>query len=136
EVQRYTDVAAQAALALGDFYDGLEFAMAGLLQSPNFLFRVELGEPTPSKSFQRYSSVEMASRLAFFIWNSGPDEELLDAGERGDLLDTEKIEQQVDRLLDSPRARVGVRNFFSELFGLQALSDLVKDTKVFTSHSA
>ncbi|MEZ4233023.1 MAG: DUF1592 domain-containing protein [Polyangiaceae bacterium] len=136
EVDRYVGIASEAARQLSDFYDGLEFAMAGLLQSPNFLFRVELGETDPDSAFKRYTSTEMASRLAFFLWNSTPDDELLDAGERGDLLDAKQIDAQVARMLESPRARVGVRNFFSELYGLKGLNDLVKDTTIFTSHSA
>ncbi|MCA9643978.1 MAG: DUF1592 domain-containing protein [Myxococcales bacterium] len=136
EVDRYVAIASEAGRQLGDFYDGLEFAMAGLLQSPDFLFRVELGEADPGSSFKRYTSTEMASRLAFFLWNSTPDDDLLDAGERGDLLDESQIDAQVDRMLASPQARSGVRNFFSELYGLQGLDDLVKDTTIFTSHSA
>lgn len=136
EVDRYVAVASEAARQLGDFFDGLEFAMAGLLQSPEFLFRVELGEADPTSSFKRYTSTEMASRLAFFIWNGTPDDDLLDAGERGDLLDPKQIDAQVTRMLESPKARRGVRNFFSELYGFHGLDDLVKDTTIFTSHSA
>ncbi len=134
EVMGYVAAAGEASRALGDFHAGLEFGLAGLLQSPHFLFRVELGEP--AEGGLRYTGVELASRLAFFLWNSAPDQELLDLGESGALLEGATLEAQVERLLASPLARRGVRNLFSELLGLKKLSDLVKDTTLFTSHSA
>jgi hypothetical protein len=44
ELDRLVGIAMAAYTALGDFYLGLEYGLAALLQSPNFLFRVELGE--------------------------------------------------------------------------------------------
>lgn len=136
EVARYVGVATQAATTLDDFHRGLEFALAGMLQSPNFLFRVELGEPDQETGALRYTSWEMATRLAYFLWNTTPDDELLDAAERGELVDDASLRRQVDRMLASPRARDGVRNFFDERFGLYRLADLVKDPTVFSQASA
>jgi hypothetical protein len=42
-----------AATTLNDFYDGLEFGLVGLLTSPNFIYRVELGERTPPRAAAR-----------------------------------------------------------------------------------
>jgi hypothetical protein len=134
ETGRYVDVALQAASKLGEFYDGIEFAMAGMLMSPHFLFRVELGTGEGGKL--RYSDYEMASRLSFFLWNTTPDDELLDAAERGELTDLGTLAHHVDRLLASDRAREGVRNFFAERFELHELDDLVKDGEIFTEMSA
>jgi hypothetical protein len=135
EVERYASVGNAAASKLGDFYEGLGFSLAGLLQSPHFLFRVELGASGPASRLA-YSDDEMASRLSFFLWNTTPDDELLDAADRGELSTDEGLRLQVDRLLGSNRAREGVRNFFLERFGLHRLDDLVKDSTVFTSMSA
>lgn len=134
EQGRYVDVALQAANKLGDFYDGAEFALAGMLMSPHFLFRVELGTGQGGKL--RYSDYEMASRLSFFLWNTTPDDELLDAAEQGELTEVDGLAQQVDRLLASDRAREGVRNFFAERFELHDLDDLVKDGEIFAEMSA
>jgi len=136
EVTRYAGLATQAAKTLDDFYDGLEFAIAAVLQSPHFLFRVEVGEPDPETSGLRHTSHEMATRLSYFLWNTTPDDALLDAADRGELLDDASLEREVDRMLASPKARQGVRNFFDERFGLQRLLDLVKDPKVFPQMSA
>ncbi len=137
EIARYTDIAVLAAEKLGSFRDGVEFALAGLLQSPHFLLRVELGEPDPdAPGRRRYSSYEMASRLAYFLWGTTPDDALLAAASKGELVTTAGLEREADRLLASPRARLGVRTFFEERFALHRLDDLVKDTSVFPSMSA
>jgi hypothetical protein len=136
EAQRYIAIAEKAANTLNDFHQGLAFALAGMLQSPSFLFRVELGEPAPDRSGLRYTSLEMATRLGYFLWNTTPDDELLDAAERGELVDRAGLERQVDRMIASPKARHGLRNFFSERLALYQLDDLVKDTKIFPQTSA
>ena len=129
EVVRWVDVADNAASTLGDFYAGLEFALAGFLQSPNFLFRVELGEPDGDT--RRYTDYEMASRLSYVLWNSTPDEELLQAAERGELTTEEGLRAQVDRLLASDRSREAVRNFFTELLVLDDLDSVEKSAETF-----
>jgi len=133
EIAVLLDIFDQSATALGDFYAGLEFAMAALLQSPNFLFRVEVGEPDPGDpSRLRYTNYEMASRLSFLLWNTTPDDELLDAAERGELTTDEGLRANVGRLLQSDRARVGVRQLFSDMYGLYELDSLSKDPTLFT----
>ena len=134
EVSRYVGIAGEAAEKLGDFHQGLTFALAGLLQSPHFLFRVELGESADGNL--RYSNDEMATRLSFFLWNTTPDDELLDAAAAGELTDDAGLVRQIDRMLASDKAREGVRNFFAERFELHRLDDLVKDGELFTSMSA
>lgn len=136
EIARYVELATKAATTLGDFYQGLEFALAGMLQSPHFLFRIELGEPDKANGGLRYSNWEMATRLAYFLWNTTPDDALLDAAKRGELLTDASLEQHVDAMLASPKARLGVRNFFNERFGLYRLDDLVKEPKIFPQASA
>ena len=107
ELTRYVDVGLEAANKLGDFYDGVEFSLAGLLQSPHFLFRVELGEPDGGRL--RYTDFEMASRLAFFLWNTTPDDLLLDAASAGTLSNDADLAKQITRMLADTRARQGVR---------------------------
>lgn len=137
EVASLTAISSTVTRALGTFEAGMEFAVASMLQSPNFLFRVELGEPDPANSgARRYSSYEMATRLSYFFWNTTPDSTLLAAAESGALLESEGIAAEARRLLDSPRARAGMRNFFSEMFELYLLDEMVKDPTLFTHFSA
>jgi len=146
EVARYQSVWAQAVAVLAaqdgeppqgeppHFYDGLTFSLAGLLQSPHFLFRVELG--AQQGETLAYTDYEMATRLSYFLWNTTPAPWLLDAAERGELNDDATLSAHIDQMLRSNKARAGIRNFFSERFELHLLDDLVKDGEVFTSHSA
>jgi len=129
EVARYASLADSAAQTLGDFYQGLEFAVAGVLQSPSFLFRVELGEPDPEHSARlRYSSYELATRLSYALWNTTPDEALLAAAESGVL--SEQLGEHAARLLNDPRAARALDNFHSERLGLSELATLNKDASL------
>lgn len=132
EVTRLTDVAMPAAAALDDPWRAPQTALSAMLQSPNFLFRAELGEPDPDRpGSSRFSSWEMASRLSYFLWNTTPDDELIAAAQRGELVSDEGLRAQAERLLSSPRARLAVRDFFSDLYRLTELDKLSKDTIVF-----
>jgi hypothetical protein len=137
EADRLTTVAVKAGTTLGDFHAGLELGMAAVLQSPYFLYRVELGTPdAKTPGVRRYQGYELASRLAFFLWNTAPDAALLDAAGRGALDDDAGLAAEVDRLLVSPRVHGAMRNFFTERFGLAQLDDLSKDSVVFPAMSA
>ncbi len=128
------EVEAVVALGLasggGDFLTGARYALARLLQSPHFLYRVEIGDG------QRLGPYELATRLAFFLWNAGPDDALLDAAARGDLDTPEGLGREVDRLLADPRAREAVRNFFEEWLGLDELAGLRKDPNIFRHYAS
>ncbi len=127
---------ANAAEALGDFYEGVAFGIAAILQSPNFLYRPGFGEPDPDLPGQtRYTNWEMATRLSFFLWNGPPDDELLDAAERGDLTRFSSLADQANRMLNDVKARRGLRNFITEYLRLDELDHLDKDPKIFTYYS-
>lgn len=132
DLETLVEVAGGAAAALGDFHEGLAFGLAAMLQSPRFLFRLELGEDDPEQpGRRRVTAWELASRLSFALWNAGPDEALLDAAEAGELDTREGLEAQLDRMLASPRAREGVRSFFGQLLELHELDEARKDPTVF-----
>ena len=119
-------------LSDGDAWLGLRMAVAGMLQSPHFLYRVELGEPHPDNlDLLRYTSFEMASRLSFLLWNTIPDDALLDAAERGELLTQHGLEAQARRLLDDPRARDAVQDFFAQYFDLGRLDGLTRSVETY-----
>lgn len=133
EVASVRDVTLKAAGVLGDFAKGAEFGIARLLQSPNFLFRVALGEVDGAK--RRYPAYELASRVSYFLWNTTPDDELLAAAANGSLVTDVGLREQSERLLASPRARVGLRSFVTQWLGLGELDQLSKDPKLFTYYT-
>ena len=83
----------------------------------------------------RYDSFEMAERLSFLLWNTTPDDELLSAAERGELLDEASLDTQARRLLASPRARTAVQGFFDQYFDLSSLSQVERDPALFPKFS-
>lgn len=136
ELDTLVDLSALAADTLGDFHAGLAYGVAALLQSPNFLYRVELGEPDPDvPGERRYTDWEMASRLAFFLWNSIPDAALLEDAAAGRLTEEEGLADAVGRMLEDERTRSGVRSLYADMLDLHRLEELSKDPLVFTAMS-
>ncbi|HWB76018.1 MAG TPA: DUF1592 domain-containing protein [Nannocystaceae bacterium] len=132
EVQRWVAIATDVATETSDGLVGLRHALWGMLQSPNFLYRIEIGAPSDDDGGRlKYSSWEMASRLSFTLWSTIPDEALLDAAEAGALDTAEGVETQALRMLDDPRAHQGLENFVRELYGLWGLDEKVKDPMMF-----
>ncbi len=131
ELTRFAGIAVAGEKSL-DVWEGLSFATAALLQSPHFLYRVELGETDPNDNSRlRLSPAALASRLSFLLWNSPPDDALLDSAESGALSDPEELESQTARLLASPKATESLGAFLDEWLGLNDLDGLGKDSSVF-----
>ncbi len=87
---------------LGDSDRAFQYGLAAVLQSPDFLYRAELGEPDPANPIRlRYTSMEMASRLSFAIGDGLPDAELRAAAKRGDLVTPQAVRAQAERMLSS-----------------------------------
>ena len=118
--------------AAGGFESGIQFALEGLLVSPDFLLRVEHDPPraAPDTAY-RIGDVDLASRLSFFLWSSIPDDELLDLAVDGKLSEPEVLEGQVRRMLADSRASALVTNFASQWLFLRDLRVAAPDTQVF-----
>jgi len=115
-----------------DFEAGIEMALAALLVSPQFLFRVEHDPPgRPSGTPYRVSDLELASRLSFFLWSSIPDDELLTAAIAGRLREAAALERQVRRMIADPRSRALVNNFASQWLHLRNLASVTPDMRLF-----
>lgn len=115
-------------LAIPDAWEGLRLAVAGMLQSPYFIYRVELGEPDPERPGRlRYTSHEMASRLSFLLWNTTPDDTLLDAAAGDALLDEAGLREHAERMLADPRANAAVQEFFAQYLDMGRLAGVTRD---------
>lgn len=136
ETSRLVVIANNSASELGDFHQGLVYAMAAMLQSPYFLYRPMLGSAIPADPSQlEFDDYELAQRISFLIWNQTPDTELLDAAAAGELSTDEGILAQVDRMLADERARDGVRAFFADMLRLSDLDSMNKDPTIFVHFS-
>jgi hypothetical protein len=124
--------AAAAASKDKDFYSGLGLALASMLEAPQFLFRQEVAEPDPDHAGQsRLDAWSKATRLSFFLWDTVPDAQLLDAAEKGELNSDRGTAKQVDRMMASPRLEAGVRAFFTDMLGFDTFETLAKDPTLY-----
>jgi hypothetical protein len=125
EVSALTTLVTPIQTGLKDYFAGLEYGLAALLESPHFLYREEIGTPDASNpAVAKFGDYELGTRLSFFLWNTTPDDALLDAADAKQLTTTDGFETQVTRLLASPRASDAVKNFFTEYFRLAELDSL------------
>jgi len=130
-------VAHAAAAASGNFYGGLQFALATELEMPEFLFRIEAAEADPDHpGTMRLDAYSKASRLSFLLWNTAPDDELLAAADRGDLNSERGLARQVDRLLASPRLDAGIRGVFTDMLAFDGFETLAKDAMIYPAFNA
>ncbi len=114
------------------FDAGIQLALERVLISPDFLFRVERDPiDTDPGTIYALTDLEIASRLSYFLWSSGPDDELLALAERSRLNDPAILEQQVMRMLADPRATALVQNFAGQWLYLRNLRGAVPDPLVF-----
>jgi hypothetical protein len=97
-----------------------------LLSSPKFLYRTELPQSQP-----RVTELELASRLSFFLWSQGPDDELMRVAEQGKLHDPQVLEAQVRRMLADPRSRSLVQNFAFQWLKLRLVDTLAPDSRLY-----
>lgn len=130
ELSQAVDLAGAAGDQLESFYEGLAFGLTSLLVSPNFLFIVDDIEEMPSAGVA-LTEYAKASRLSFFLWNTTPDVELLDAVAAGDLSTQRGLESQIDRMMQSSRLRQGVKAFFADMLHLDDFDHLEKDNLIY-----
>ena len=111
-----------------DFEYGIARAVEAILASPQFLFRLE---PAPSTAAPgqpyKVTDVELASRLSFFLWDTGPDADLLARAAQGTLGAPEVLAKQVTRMLASPKAEALASRFAAQWLRLQDLDKVMPD---------
>ena len=102
------------------FEIGVRTALQSVLASPSFLFRLEEQpeDVLPGQQYQLNAS-DLASRISFFIWGVGPDDELRELADQGRLSDSGVLEAQVVRMLSDPRSRNLATSFASQWLRLQ-----------------
>lgn len=137
QITRYLAAAESGAAQLGGFYDGLKYALVGMMTAPQFLLRIEHTEPDPANpGLQRLDAWSSATRLSYFLTNSTPDRELLRAAGSGELSTSEGLARQVDRLIGSDRFETAVRAFFRDMLEFELFDDLAKDGAIYPAYNS
>lgn len=98
-----------------------------VLKSPRFLYREIAGQG---------DSYDAAARLSFGLWDSLPDQELLNAAKDGHLAKKEEIARHAERMLGDLRAKAKLRDFLLTWLKADQVRDLAKDTKKFPEFDA
>ena len=135
EIKASVSLSHGLAKSQNDFYAGLRYGLASLLQSPDFVFRMETAVPAGNKQWA-LDPYSRATRLSYLMWNSTPDAELLQAAEKGDLNTAAGLDKQVDRLMASPRLDAGIRAFFNDMLELDTFDTVSKDSILYPKWSS
>lgn len=132
EVESYVQLF-DAARESSDFDAGLQLVLQTMLQSPYFLYHVEVGgQPQgPSEDVIAVEGYELASRLSYYLWGSMPDETLFAAAESGALDNTAGLEAEAQRLLADPRAAETIASFHLQWLHVDDMTAVDKDEELF-----
>ena len=137
EIDLFVPLFDVAAAEGDDFYMGAELVLRAMLQSPQFLYRMEAGGSSQVDPHGNLaiSGFEMASRLSYLIWHSSPDDALINAAAADQLRTPEQIGAQVDRMLQDPRAREASLRYVNDWLGLDGLDGTVRDAELYPDFS-
>jgi hypothetical protein len=108
--------------------DALKEALSLLLASPSFLY---LAEPAAEGAPRQLTELELATRLAFFLWSSPPDEELIALAKRGELRKPGVLSRQTERLLADERSERFTKSFVAQWLGLARLDFFQFNTRLY-----
>lgn len=133
EVDGFIPVFAAVAEEGETFTAATELLIEALLQTPQFLYRVEDEWPDGGApgDLRALSDFEIASRLSYLVWGSAPDEALYAAAVDGSLSDEVELEAQVRRMLELPRARQTSLRYVEDWLALEGLPTINRDPELY-----
>ena len=117
-----------------DFDRGVERLVAGVLANPEFLYRAIRGQQTAATRTGEVAltDYELATRLSYFLWNTGPDDQLFKLAATKELSKPAVLDAQVKRMLADPRAASLATNFSMKWLGLDGLENIKPDQQIYT----
>lgn len=113
------------------FDDGMRLVITAVLQSPDFLYRVERTRPEPEAGRLRLDGYSMASRLSYLLWRTMPDDDLLGLAAADALDSPDALEEQARRMLEDPRSAALFADFHRQWLGIQDVEQVAKDPERF-----
>ena len=126
EILLYRGITTTMASGGGNFNEAVGSSIEAMLQSPRFIYRME--NQQTDGSVEEY---ELAVRMSYLLWGAPPDEELYRSADKGELADESKIEDQVRRMLDDPRAIEQSQRFAYDWLDLGRMDNLAPSRDLF-----
>ena len=121
----------------GSYSEGIEVIVRAALQSPHFIYKLEAVTAADSTNqLVPLNQFELATRLSYLIWASGPDDALLAAAERGELASKDQIAARARTMLQDPQARVAIADFYGQWIGTSRLAITTKSSTLFPRYTA
>ena len=130
EAQTYGELFRLGANRRNQFIEGARMVVEAMLQSPSFLF---YAEPEPPPELRPYQA---AALLSYFLWDTMPDDALLQAAEDGHLDTKDDIRSQASRMLDDPRSRRAFGQFLAQWLRFDRVETAVRDRRIYPEFSA
>ena len=112
-----------------DFVKGAQLVVEAMLQSPNFLFRLDA---TPNPALRAYAT---ASRLSYTLWDTMPDDALLTAAARGDLSTPQGLTKVADGMLRDPRAQQALDEYVSQWLRFDRMLTATRDRRRYPQYT-
>lgn len=122
EVDAFVEHFMPHAQQSGDFWIAVDSGLRAFLLHPEFLFRVEIGQPIAGMpELRRLGDFEIATRLSYFLWGSTPPDWLLDAAEAGELTEPDRLRDAAATLLEDERALARLARFHAMWLAYEAI---------------
>ena len=121
-IERYVDYIEKRLDRGMPFEDAMKAGTAAILSSPKFLFRIWEASPK-----EENAAFGLASRLSFSLWGSGPDEQLLQLAESGELTDETVLDKTVQRMLRDPKIARFLDSFPAQWLKLESILSAAPD---------
>jgi hypothetical protein len=122
--------------AAGSAQTAFQLVVETMLQSPFFVYHVDVGGATPTSAPVRLTSHELASRLSYFLWNTMPDQTLAALADADMLQDDAVLGAQVERMRADAKAADAIPAFHLQWLGLEELESADKDTRLYPTFNA
>jgi hypothetical protein len=127
------------------YEESIQFAIQAILVSPEFLFRLEpsndrllearqangLDATKPAPLEWQLDDYELATRLSYFLWSSMPDDRLFELAKANRLSKPDVLQEEITRMLESPKADALVAGFFDQWLGIRNLQTVSVDENTF-----
>ncbi len=133
EIDPYLRLVMKRIAANDSFEDAMRRAYLAVLTSPEFLFHPADTKPTGSPEPDQ-TLFTLASRLSYWLWNSPPDEALINAARDRSLQNPVTLRQHVDRLLSDARSNRFIHDFTDQWLELRRVQETTPDPKLYPEY--